>query len=79
MNAPVRRSLPVIGPGAEQVEPPVRGGRALRAASVVFQRLDRAMSQALGADSNPLAETGAIANTDLMPKLKLNRTFASSG
>lgn len=66
MNAPVRRLLPVIGPGAEQVEPPVRGAPALRAASTVFQQLDRAMSQALGADSNPLAETGAIANTTFL-------------
>lgn len=55
--------LPVIGPGAEAVEPRVLGQGVLRRLDAAFQRLDAGLTRFLPADMNPFAQTGAIANT----------------
>ncbi|MFO0570524.1 MAG: hydrogenase iron-sulfur subunit [Polyangiaceae bacterium] len=61
---PVR--LPVIDPRGERVEPLVRGERWLVAGDAWFQRLDRALGRFVPTELNPLAQTGAIANTALI-------------
>jgi coenzyme F420-reducing hydrogenase delta subunit/NAD-dependent dihydropyrimidine dehydrogenase PreA subunit len=50
----------------ERVEPPVRGESILRAADSVFVRLDAWIGRALPEELNPLAQTGAIANTTFL-------------
>lgn len=59
-------ALTVIRDDGERVEPPVRGERLLRAGNRVFQALDALIQRGLPHEWNPLAQTGAIANTTLI-------------
>jgi quinol-cytochrome oxidoreductase complex cytochrome b subunit/coenzyme F420-reducing hydrogenase delta subunit len=61
-----KRHLRVVPASAERVEPELRGERILRAGDGLFQRLDRLVSRALPEELNPLAQTGAIANTSFI-------------
>lgn len=60
------RALTVIRDDGERVEPPVRGERALRAGNRLFQALDALILRSVPVELNPLAQTGAIANTTLI-------------
>jgi coenzyme F420-reducing hydrogenase delta subunit/NAD-dependent dihydropyrimidine dehydrogenase PreA subunit len=61
-----KRHLTVVTATDERVEPPVRGERLLRVGDGLFQRLDRLIGRALPEELNPLAQTGAIANTSFI-------------
>lgn len=67
---PKRRSLRVLPSSAPveaaRVEPPVRGEGLLRAGNAVWVRLDALISRVLPESLNPLAQTGAIANTSFI-------------
>lgn len=52
--------------GGARVEPRVAGEGALRALAGVFHRADAAIDRFLPESLNPLAQTGAIANTSLL-------------
>ncbi len=60
---PARRHLTVLPEEPRRVEPPVLGEGALRRADGLFQRLDALVNRFLPENMNPLAQTGAIANT----------------
>ncbi|MBI3204039.1 MAG: hydrogenase iron-sulfur subunit [Myxococcales bacterium] len=65
-SAEQKRALPVIRDDGERVEPKVRGERVLRVGNRAFQALDALLAKGLPAQLNPLAQTGAIANTSLI-------------
>lgn len=65
-SPPAPRSLTVIRDDGERVEPKVRGERLLRVGNRAFQALDALLAKGLPVELNPLAQTGAIANTSLI-------------
>lgn len=66
------RRLPVVGEGAGRAvsaarpDPPVRGDRLLELGDNFFRRLDRLIERVLPPRWNPIAQSGAIANTTFL-------------
>jgi coenzyme F420-reducing hydrogenase delta subunit/Pyruvate/2-oxoacid:ferredoxin oxidoreductase delta subunit len=65
-QAAPKRALTVIRDDGERVEPAVRGERLLRLGNRAFQGVDSLLRRGLPVELNPMAQTGAIANTALI-------------